>query len=83
MPGKQSISELLQENVKLTDIPRQNLKAFLIEKNEIEEALNDHWPISKIWKALKTANRISFSESVLRRLVSVHILKTKTPKKRI
>lgn len=70
-----SLSERIAERVAKRKPNKRalNLAAFLANKLDIEDALNDRWSVRSIWETLNNEGRITVSYQAFNNYVNKHI----------
>lgn len=70
-----SLSERIAERVAKRKPNKRalNLAAFLANKSDIEDALNDRWSVRSIWDTLNDEGRINVSYQAFNNYVNTHI----------
>ncbi|MFU8797095.1 MAG: TraK family protein [Gammaproteobacteria bacterium] len=56
---------------------KKNRAAFIVLRQEIEQAMQDEWPIKTIWETLKEEGKIPFGYQAFRRYVNRLIVEKK------
>lgn len=58
-----SLSDRIAEKAQkqMPDQKAKNRAAFLVHRDEIRQALDDHWSVKMIWTTLRDEGKVSFS----------------------